>query len=236
MAAKQIADGAYIISLGAVNVFLLESTDGLVLVDAGMPGHTEKILEGVRELGKKPGDINHILVTHWHPDHFGSLAEVQRATDAQTYAHPIDAPLIRKGGDLDPKADGPRKFTPAPTFITRLLFRLVLKPYAGVEGAEINHEIEAGETLPFLPNMQIIFAPGHSHGQIVFLWHDVLFAADTCANLPFLSWSIGYENFEEAKRTLKKLCDYDFQIATFGHGKPIMQGAAARWRKKWGNL
>jgi glyoxylase-like metal-dependent hydrolase (beta-lactamase superfamily II) len=74
---------------------------------------------------------------------------------------------------------------------------------------------------------------------VVFLWEvqgGVLFAADTCMNVLPLGWVAGFENLEDGKRTLKKLCDYDFQIAAFGHGGPIMKNAAARWRKRWGSL
>jgi len=81
--------------------------------------------------------------------------------------------------------------------------------------------------------------PVHSDGQVVFLWKThggVLFAADTCANMFGLGWSLGYENFEVGKQTLTKLCDYDFQMATFGHGNMILNDAAVEWRKKWGNL
>lgn len=239
MTVKQIVQGGYVVPLGGVNVFLLESNDGLVLIDTGVPGSADKILAAVQELGKQPTDIRHILITYWHPDHTGSLGAIKKATNAQTYAHPLDAPLIAKGGDLDPRSGIPRPFPSAPGLITKLLYRLFIKPYLGVEGAVIDHEINEGDVLPFLPDLKIIFAPGHSDGQVVFLWEKaggVLFAADACSNVPRLNWSLGYENFEEGKRTLKKLCSYDFQIATFGHGGPMMPDADTKCRKKWSNL
>ena len=239
MAIKSITHGVYVIALGAVNVFLLESNDGLVLIDTGTPGSADKILRAVQDLGKQLNNLRHILLTHWHPDHTGSLAALKRATSALTYAHPIDAPLIREGGDLDPRSGVPRPFPPAPGLITRILYRLFIKPYPGIEGAAIDHEINEGDTLPFLPDLQVIFTPGHSDGHLAFLLEagdGVLFAGDACANLPRLGWSLGYENLEEGKRSLKKMCGYDFQIATFGHGGAIVKGAAAKWRKKWGNL
>src|SRR6476660_9403720 len=73
MALKQLAPGAYMLPLGFVNAFFLEGRDGLVLIDTGIPGSAEKILAAVRELGRQPADIRHILLTHVHADHTGSL-------------------------------------------------------------------------------------------------------------------------------------------------------------------
>ena len=234
MAATQIVDGVSIIALGGVNAFLLEAQDGFVLIDTGSPGNADEILLAVNELGKQPSDIHHILLTHWHPDHMGGLAALKRATGAQTYAHPIDAPIIREGGDFDPGSGIPRPFLPAPGM--ELPFRQFITRVVNVEGVEIDHEINEGDVLTFLPDLKVIFAPGHSDGQVVFLWEmhgGVLFAADTCANMSVLNWSLGYENLQEGKRTLKKLSGYDFQTATFGHGNAILKDAAIEWRKKW---
>jgi glyoxylase-like metal-dependent hydrolase (beta-lactamase superfamily II) len=238
MTFKQLATGLYEIPLGIVNVWILESQDGLVLIDSGVPGSAEKIFAAVREIGHQPADIRHILLTHTHPDHFGSLAALQRTTRATTYAHPIDAPYARQGGDFDP-ADRSRPFAPTPHLIPGLLCRLLIKPYRGIEAAVVDRELSGGETLPFLPDLKVIFTPGHSMGHLAYFWErhgGVLFAGDTCANLPVLDWSLGYENYATGRKTLKQLCELDFQIVTFGHGKAITTNAGNRWRKRWGNL
>lgn len=236
MVLRQIAPGVYVIPLGSVNTFLLEARDGLVLIDTGSPGDAEAILAALGEINRQASDVRHILVTHWHPDHMGSLAALKRNTGAQTYAHATDAPIIRMGGEFDPSDNRPRAFAPAPG---------MEQPFSQfiaavrVEGAAVDHEIDAGDSLAFLPDLKVIFAPGHSAGQVVFLLEahgGVLFAADSCANVQGLSWSLGYEDFEEGKRSLKKLCDYNFQIAGFGHGDPILQDADTHWRNKWGDL
>ena len=35
-----------------------------------------------------------ILLTHWHPDHVGNVAELRRRTGARIVAHAIEAPVI----------------------------------------------------------------------------------------------------------------------------------------------
>lgn len=47
----------YVIPVGPVNTFLLESSNGCTLIDFGLPGSAEKILQAAQELGKKPNDI-----------------------------------------------------------------------------------------------------------------------------------------------------------------------------------
>jgi len=158
MPINQIIAGAYAIPLGGVNVYLLESLNGLVLIDTGSPGNADVILQAVHELGKQPSDIHHILLTHLHPDHTGSLATLKRATGAQSYAHPLDASIIRQGGDLDPQSGTPRTFLPAPGMET--MFHHYISPVFGVEGAAIDHEINEGDALAFLADVDIIFAPG----------------------------------------------------------------------------
>jgi glyoxylase-like metal-dependent hydrolase (beta-lactamase superfamily II) len=44
MMAKHIVQGVYVVPLGPVNVFLLESKDGLLLIDTGTPGSAGQIL------------------------------------------------------------------------------------------------------------------------------------------------------------------------------------------------
>ena len=66
MAVKQLTDEIYLIP-GLVNVYLLQTDDGLVVLDTGFPGSAKKILKAVAALGKAPGDVRNIILTHCHP-------------------------------------------------------------------------------------------------------------------------------------------------------------------------
>jgi len=229
MAATQIVPGLYAIPVGPVNTFLLESPDGCTLIDSGLPGSAEKILQAIRELGKKPKDIRHIVLTHAHPDHIGGLAALKKATGAEAYMHAVDAPIAEAG-------QGFRPMKPAPGFKTGLLFRLFVR-MRPVEGAPIEHHIDDGQELPLARDLRVIHVPGHCAGQIALLWRShggVLFAADACSNMMGLGWSLGYEDFEEGKRSLRKLSALDFDVACFGHGKAIAHNAARKFKEKWG--
>ena len=57
MAATQIVSGLYVISVGPVNAFLLESSERCTLIDTGLLGSADKILQAIREHGKQPSGL-----------------------------------------------------------------------------------------------------------------------------------------------------------------------------------
>lgn len=229
MAATAITAGLHAIPVGAVNVFLLDGQDGLVLIDAGFPDKTDTILGAMRDLGHAPGDLKHIVLTHAHPDHIGSLAALVRATGAQTWMHPLDAPIAERGS-------GFRPMKAAPELLKKLLFLAFSRSNATVEPARIDHLIGDNQILPLAGGLRAVHMPGHCAGQVALLWegHDVLFTGDTCANILGLGAPLGYEDREEGERSQKKLAGLDFRIACFGHGKAIVDDAAKRFRSRWG--
>lgn len=227
MAATQIVPGLYAIPIGPVNTFLLESSNGCTLIDSGLSA--DKVLDALGKLGKQPKDIRHIVLTHAHPDHIGGFAALKKATMADAYMHPLDAPIVTSGR-------GFRPMTAAPGLLTGVMFRLFVRPVASVEAAPIEHRVEDGQKLPIADDLMAIHVPGHCAGQLAFLWPQhggVLFAADACSNMMGLGWSLGYEDIEEGKRSLRKLTGFNFQVACFGHGKAILQDAVGKFKQKW---
>lgn len=234
MAIQELVAGVYAIPVGGVNAFLVAYNDGLIAIDTGNAGAEEAILEAIAELQKQPQDLNHIVITHWHPDHMGSAAALKAATHATTYAHPFDAPIIRAGGDFDPKSGVPRSFFAAPGL--EVPFDHYIQPVKDIAGVEVDYEIDESSTFAFMPDLKIIYAPGHSEGQIVVFLQQhggVLFAADVCSNVMGLQWSLGYEDLEVGTQTLTKLAKLNFEVAGFGHGEAILNGADVQWREKW---
>jgi len=62
----------------------------------------KRVFASIERIGTRPSDLRHIVLTHWHPDHMGSAAELRRLTGAQVAIHELDAPV--PGG-----ASGPRR-------------------------------------------------------------------------------------------------------------------------------
>jgi glyoxylase-like metal-dependent hydrolase (beta-lactamase superfamily II) len=233
MAVQQIVPGVYAIPIGVVNAFLID-TGRLTLIDSGVPGSAPKILQAVQALGKEPTDIEHILVTHCHADHTGSLAALKAVTGAPAFMHPADAALVRAG-----QAGRPMK--PAPGLVPNLLFRLFTRSTpTTVDPAAIEHEVYDGQELEVAGGIRAIHVPGHCAGQLAFLWPHhggVLFVADAAIHmLGRLGPSIVYEDLAEGQRSLTKLAALNFAVACFGHGKAIIGEAAEQFRQKWGHV
>jgi len=93
----QVSSRLWRIEIGIVNVYLIKTNDGLVLVDAVWPNKIDEILEGVRQTGHDSADIKHLLLTHGHVDHAGSAAEIIRRTGAEAYVHAADLALTAAG-------------------------------------------------------------------------------------------------------------------------------------------
>ena len=227
MAVKELVDGLHMIP-GVVNTYLIEAADGLTLIDTGLPKGDKAILGAIRDIGRSPGDLKNIVLTHAHPDHIGGLAAVVLATGARTFMHALDMPIAERGS-------GFRPMTAAPGLLSGLLFRLFSRPGATVDPATIDQPLSDGEVLPIAGGLEVIGVPGHCAGQVALLWRQrrVLFAADVCANMMGLGPPIGYEDRGEGESSQRKLAALDFDIACFGHGKPILRDAGAAFRKIW---
>jgi glyoxylase-like metal-dependent hydrolase (beta-lactamase superfamily II) len=72
---------------GHVAAYLLE-TDEPVLVDAGQPGGsaTGELEAGLAEHGYEIADVEHLVLTHAHPDHTGQTPTVLERADPTVYA------------------------------------------------------------------------------------------------------------------------------------------------------
>ena len=229
MIPRQIVPHVYQVSFGMVSAFILDA-DELVIIDAGIPGSEKRILQALSELGRRPGAVQGLLVTHCHGDHTGGLAALQAATGAPVYIHPADAALVREGRST-------RGFQPAPGLLPALLYRLAGgEDERRIQPVQVDYEINAGETLP-LNGVVAIHTPGHCAGHLAYLWPEqggVLFAGDIAANMLRLGPSPFYEDFAQGMKDLQRVAHMEFTTACFAHGKAIPNGANRHFEKKWG--
>ncbi len=224
-----IAPHVYAISLGFVNIFLIDRGE-LTLIDTGTPGSADTIMEGIRAAGCRPEDLKHILISHLHVDHVGSAKALQAATGAQVHMHPTDAADLAAGKTM-------RGVEPGPGLLNRIIVPLMKHaPGSGtVEAPRVDHPLEDGQVLDFAGGLRVVHAPGHTAGHVVFLLPEdggLLFASDACSNMTHLGPSILYESYEEGCRTLKRLAEMPFETVVFAHGRPL-HDASRRFGEKW---
>lgn len=83
------------IRLGFTNCYLLEGSEGYVIVDTGIIRQQKKFISGLHYHGIEPGQIRLIIITHGHFDHVGSLAAIKTlCNDCPVFIHPLEARRI----------------------------------------------------------------------------------------------------------------------------------------------
>jgi glyoxylase-like metal-dependent hydrolase (beta-lactamase superfamily II) len=84
------------VNMGFVNAYVLIRGKEAAVVDTGTAGNGSKIADVVRNAGLGWDAVHHVILTHYHPDHIGSVGEVLRAAaKATAYAGAADIPQIR---------------------------------------------------------------------------------------------------------------------------------------------
>lgn len=111
----EVTDGVYTLPLtvetgGDERTFTptaVETADGLVLCDVGLPGRIGDLEAALEAEGLSLSDVHLVVVTHHDGDHAGCLAEVRERTGATVLAHRAEAPYV-DGRKLPLKGDGER--------------------------------------------------------------------------------------------------------------------------------
>lgn len=75
--------------LGHVNMYVIEDSQGAAVIDPGLPGRGtwSAIKAGLSEIGIPIRRVHSIYVTHAHPDHFGGVQRLAKASGAKMLAH-----------------------------------------------------------------------------------------------------------------------------------------------------
>lgn len=90
----KIFGNLYFVGTRPASSHLIDTGDGLILIDSGMPDALWIVLDNVRELGFREKDIKIILMSHGHYDHAGATRELKELTGAKTYIGKGDLKMV----------------------------------------------------------------------------------------------------------------------------------------------
>lgn len=94
---ERIFGKTWLVGFKGLSVALIDTVDGLVLIDGALPQAAPAILANVRAAGFDPQDIKYILSTEPHYDHAGGFAALARDTGATVVASRRGAEGLRAG-------------------------------------------------------------------------------------------------------------------------------------------
>ena len=120
----KIADGLYYVGDKKVCVHLIDTGDGLILIDSGYLGAAHLLVDSIWRAGFDPQNVRWIIHTHGHSDHFGASDEFHKMYGTKLAISRVDAEAIRQ--------------KPHRAHVNNVSF-----PYAVIP--EFDYEIEDGE-------------------------------------------------------------------------------------------
>ena len=93
--------------VGFVSAYVLARAGEAAIVDTGLPGSEGAIHQALTAAGLDWRNVGHVILTHKHGDHVGSIdAILAAAADATAYAGEADLPRITSPRVLTPVKDG----------------------------------------------------------------------------------------------------------------------------------
>lgn len=163
----RVHGNTWFVGTDGLSSFLIETDDGLILIDGGLPQSAALIDANIRSLGFDPLEIKAILVSHGHFDHAGGVAALQRMTRANVFTSEAGVETLITGrlNEDDPQyvADSDGGRFPAIENVT------------AVGDGEF---VSVGSV-----NVKANYTPGHTQGSVTWTWESC--ALNTCLNVVY---------------------------------------------------
>lgn len=81
------------------HIYLVHDAGDAVLVDAGCGLATDMVVQRIADAGVRPEAVSRILLTHAHPDHAAGALALADRLDAEVWASPETADILRRGDE-----------------------------------------------------------------------------------------------------------------------------------------
>lgn len=231
VALSKVTDAVHFAHTDLVNWTLVTDGSGVVLIDAGFPGHRDDVLASLRQLGFGVDDLRAILLTHAHVDHFGSAIWFAKTHGTPVYCHAAEVghakrEYLEQVSVLDV---GKRIWQPSFLTWTIAVTRKGGLVRDGIPTAQAyTEQVAAG--LPGRP--MAIPTPGHTGGHCSFLVDGVLVSGDALVTGhpvsprtgPQLLPGLFNHDQQGCVRSLAALALLDGEVLLPGHG-PLWRGS-----------
>lgn len=229
-----VADGVHCLTHANTNCYLVEAGDDLLLVDAGLPSMWPLLGQALTRLGRGPGDLRAVLLTHGHFDHLGFALRLQQKHQVPVFVHPADSRLAAHPYRYRPRRNRVGYLVTHPGG-WRPIGQMAAAGALTVRGVKQTLPLQAGPLdLPGRP--VAVLTPGHTAGHCAFLLadRDVLLCGDALVTLDPYTGQEGPQivadgataDPDQALGSLAALARTGVATLLTGHGEPWRQGAA----------
>lgn len=158
-----------------VLVYVLELDDGVAIIDAGW--NTDEaysaLCAGLAAAGGSVNDVQAVLVTHIHPDHYGMAGRIREVSGAWIGLHPEDATML-KARYVEPEDLLERmrallldSGVPDQQLPDLNMASMVIRSQVALAAPDVFFEDGKRVELPGW-DLRAIWTPGHSPGHVCF--------------------------------------------------------------------
>lgn len=233
MLRKNVAEGIHCVQDGYVNWFIVENSEGLTIVDAGLADSWKTLRKALIQLGRHPEDIKALVLTHGHFDHLGFAEQIRSRMGVPVHVHEDDVPLTqhpRQYGHARARTPYFLTQTRALPMVASFLWRRAWWP----EPIKEVQRFRDGE-LPVPGSPRVIPTPGHTLGHCALHFPDrgAVIAGDAVVTLnpyrgttgPQIVSGAATVDEERALASLDAIAGTGAQTVFVGHGQTWTHGA-----------
>lgn len=93
----RIIGPVYSVGSDGLGVYLIQTKDGAILIDGGVPEMAAMVEGNIKALGFDLKSVKYLLNTHAHFDHSGALAQLKRVSGAKMVGSELDRESLESG-------------------------------------------------------------------------------------------------------------------------------------------